>query len=185
MEEPAKVTLQWSVLLILLAGLFSYFYVRTDGYWSSVWYPHAFTKPSRDIAHDALVKMSAKDFIALLQETSDLMISSNAVIKGWPREQDIPYLLSVVDSQDFCGVTLSVYWSILPGRHAYQTRIGMTAVTLLGAIKDGGFKVEIIYDYPANKDEVLAWAREKQKTLGVDPSKFNLPIERFSKPPPP
>lgn len=163
MEETRQknLTMQWFVLLSLLAGFLAYSYFTSDPYWSRVLYPHAYTQPSSHIAHDNLVKLSAKDFIALLRETSDLTISSHIVIKGWPRESDIPYLLSVAESQEFCGVTISTFWSILPNRRNYQTQVGMTAVTLLGAIKDGGFKIEIIYDYPADKDEILAWAREK------------------------
>jgi len=108
--------------------------------------------------------MSAEEYMNMMFWTSKLTVSN--VLYDWPHTEDIPYLLSRVDSYIYSGTTFcknSKSFAELadPARvdgYDYGTTESVAALFLLKAIKDRKFE-GYWQSYPYEEDEILAWAR--------------------------
>ncbi len=96
-------------------------------------------RPSLD--EYALAQLSARDVIEMLKKTDLLTIcpskSNISAIDGWPRQEDVAYLRSLIGSQEKSGVFFSCYWSIIP--YDTDSTVGEAVRVLLYATKTGSF----------------------------------------------
>lgn len=106
---------------------------------------------------DQFETMSAEEYLALMSRATVIAVPD--VVQGWPVPDDIPYLLSLVESRIYAGSAVSentnTWFKTLP----YESTEGVTAVILLKAIKEGAFHPYMTDKYPPDKDEIIAWAR--------------------------
>ncbi|MCB9975386.1 MAG: hypothetical protein H6856_07110 [Rhodospirillales bacterium] len=117
--------------------------------------------PARSISKEELTKMSAKEYIGMMRQTSVLAVPTN--ISFWPKIEDIPYLLMLTESNQYAGSTISTFDDLNAVRD-YESTVGITAVILLRAITEGEFNPYMTKQYPADKDEIIARAMEVVKT---------------------
>ncbi|MBK9585630.1 MAG: hypothetical protein KA099_01590 [Alphaproteobacteria bacterium] len=129
---------------------------------------------ARSISKEELTGMSAKEYIAMMQQTSILVIPKN--IAFWPKPEDIPYLLMLTESNQYAGSTISNFDDLNTVRD-YESTVGITAVILLKAVTTGEFDPYLTHQYPPDKDEIIAWARaEAAKMEQEKAQKQNTPL---------
>ncbi len=140
------------LILLSIVGLFGFYF------WLS-YNPRILG--ARSISKEELTGMSAKEYIAMMQQTSILVIPKN--IPLWPKPEDIPYLLMLTESNQYAGSTISNFDDLNAVRD-YESTVGITAVFLLKAITEGKFKPYMTHQYPADKDEIIKKATNVMKT---------------------
>lgn len=102
--------------------------------------------------------------------TSKLTVSD--VLYDWPHKEDIPYLLSRVNSYIYSGATscensesfAELADSIRMFGYDYGTTESIAALFLLKAIKDKKFE-GYWKSYPYDEDEIIAWARAEMENM--------------------
>ena len=116
----------------------------------------------RTLAKDELLRMSVREYIGLMQETSVMGIPET--VEGWPRKKDISYLFILTERSHYAGSTISLSKDEFP-RSGFESTVGITAVHLLKAIKEGSLHPYMGHQYPPDKDEIIAWARAEMKEM--------------------
>ncbi|MBK9585636.1 MAG: hypothetical protein KA099_01620 [Alphaproteobacteria bacterium] len=124
----------------------------------------------REISVAELRQMSAQEYMKMMYWTSDLTFFS--VLEDWPRKEDIPYILSLVESQGYTGTAYCkcsnsfkrISISIYPPFGIYGTTESIAALNLLKAIKEEKFEGYYQY-FRDDKDEIIAWARAEAAKL--------------------
>lgn len=106
------------------------------------------------ISKDELLRMSAEEYIGMMRRTSYLVIPKNVAF--WPKPKDIPYLITLTESEDYAGSTVYSDWN---SAAEYESTVGVTAVFLLRAITDGSFRTYGGNQYPPDKEGIIARAR--------------------------
>lgn len=110
--------------------------------------------------------MSAEEYVGLMKGVS--LIAVPDAVQGWPKPEDIPYLLGLVESRSYAGSAVSERTSIWFQSLPYESTEGVTAVILLKAIKEGAFHPYMTAAYPPDKDEIIAWARAEMEKINAE-----------------
>lgn len=120
----------------------------------------------REISPADLQQMSAQQYIGMMYWTSYLTFSKEIEIQGWPRREDLPYLLTLIQSRKYSGevCTKFAYFARSITTYDYGTTESIAALHLLKALKDGKFEGYGSF-YPPNKDEIIAWARAEAEKM--------------------
>ena len=120
-------------------------------------------------------KGTSEDLINLMKKYRRVFINKDTwdaspYIYDWPSKSDIPYLLSMVDNKDTCGILASVFSSYMPTRTETRRHCGVLALNLLKAIQVERFhhlppgfynpppKIETTQD---EKKQLIKWAKEE------------------------
>ena len=124
----------------------------------------------RTVKTDELLVMSAKDVLDEMKHTNLFTVctpsGSEITQVDWPKKEDIPYLLSVVESKEPAGIFFSCHRSVWPAEEDTISAVGDAALVLLNARMNGGYSVvQYSYVIPENKDEIIAWARAEMKEM--------------------
>ncbi len=144
--------------------------VKGDIWQYDSWYEF----PVRMLSFEELKALNSEEFIEKMKQTSLLYVvedvkdwgstSQERVVKNWPKEEDIPYLLSIVGSKEECGRIYHTILSVKPEPGEEKTTVGKAALWLLSDIKKGEFNTLLAWgDGELPSEEVLVWAREKVK----------------------
>ncbi len=149
--------LKWYILLPFILFPFGWYFWLRD---------HPQLLRIHTIRKDQLIQMSAEEYIGLMRQTSYLVIPQDVTF--WPKPKDIPYLLTLTESQEYAGSTVHSDWASSAG---YESTVGVTAVFLLRAIVDGRFRPYSGDQYPPDKEGIIARAKEVMRTgkLVLDP----------------
>lgn len=116
---------------------------------------------SKKISTDELRQISVQEYMDMMSGVSLLIIDGKEPeMQGWPRSEDLPYLLTRIHSYYYSGEPIWEFSYIARSitQYHYGTTEEIAAVNLLKAIKEGKFKFHYDSD-PEDKDEILAWAR--------------------------
>lgn len=142
------------------------------------------TTPPREYETVSLSKlkieeMNAEDFINMMKMYRIVYIlpdkpfseeGMGRYLKNWPKKSDIPYLLSVINDQELCGVLGDVWSSQSIPRYKARNTVGSMALHLLKGVKEEAF-----YHYPLNspiseeeRHSIINWANGIVKQENVD-----------------
>lgn len=137
-------------------------------------------KVDKSITVKELVDMNAQEFVEMIKShrlTEIISLGGGQdvderyrihrfhVIKNWPHREDIPYLLSIVNSTERCGTLFDLYYSFSYKINQTNKKVGWLALTLLKAIQNGEFYTNSDFDPFDGKEEVIAWARAEAEKM--------------------
>ncbi|MCB0523246.1 MAG: hypothetical protein H6858_04855 [Rhodospirillales bacterium] len=127
-----------------------------------------------------LVNMDAREFVDIIRNNRLTHIESLGggegvderyrlyrfhFIKNWPRREDIPYLLSLVNSNDRCGALENIYSAFHLKVSQTNRKVSDLSVILLSAIKNGEFHIHSDIGPLEDREGIISWAKAEASKL--------------------